>query len=442
LHITDTESPARLDFITDSADDPRYEQALPTLRPQQLTSTHAAAATLRTIGRMASNARLDCAVLTGDLIDNGQANELDRLIAMISGGTIAPSTVPGRVEGAQSDQWTDARVWQPARPDNYWVVNYGFPSDPDILQAVSRPIEVSALQLPVLLARGNHDALLAGSVAWTSTLSQLATSALKVRELPAEPLIELSQRCFRSDPDAFFTGGGIKVTADERRRPLAGNEFPLAFNANTDRVHGNDYLVRLGDRVAIVVLDTADLDGHPAGVCSAAQASWLEGTLTAVEATIERPVVIVASHHGPGDHHVTAPTPGRLTGPEVVALLGRYSSVALWITGHTHVATTTRHQPDGSRGFWEITAPSIIDWPNQFQTIEVLENPSGALTFVIEQHNYDATTLADIDDATVELADLHRLLSANQAGFGTIFPGAHHEVAGDSVLHLEAGRNA
>jgi hypothetical protein len=122
LHITDTESPARLDFICDVTDDPRCEQPLPTLRPQQLTSTHAAAATLRTIGRMASTGRLDCAVLSGDLIDNAQANELDRLLAMIGGGTVAPSAVPGSLQGAQSAQWTDTKVWQP-RSENHWTVN-------------------------------------------------------------------------------------------------------------------------------------------------------------------------------------------------------------------------------------------------------------------------------------------------------------------------------
>lgn len=440
LHITDTESPARLDFLSDIADDPRHEQPLPTLRPQQLTSTHAAVATLQTIGRMADTGRIDCAVLTGDLLDNGQTNELDRLVTMIRGGTVATSTVAGTVDGAQSDEWIDSKLWRPSDPGNYWTVNYGFPCGAEILAAISRPIEVPPLRLPVLLARGNHDALLAGTVAWTPTLACRATSDMKARALSAAlPLHELKQQ-FYNGPEAFFTGTGIRVTPDERRRPVPDDGFPLVFNSDAQRVHGNDYLVRLNDRVAIVVLDTVDPDGHPAGVISVAQAIWLQETLTALENESAQPVVVVASHHGPSHHHVTHPAPGRLTGSEVVALLGRYSSVALWLTGHTHIATTTFHQPDGQRGFWEVTASSIIDWPAQFQTIELFENPDGALAVVIHQHHYDAMTPTHQTGMTGDLAGLHRLLAANQAGFGRIFPGPVIAGGRDCVLQLAAPR--
>jgi 3',5'-cyclic AMP phosphodiesterase CpdA len=294
-----------------------------------------------------------------------------------------------------------------------------------------------ALQLPVLLARGNHDALVAGCVAWTPMLSRLVVGSEKVRAMPPPSVLQNGFAGFLADPDPFFAGAGISVTADERRRPVTDGEFPLAFNANPTRVHGNNYVVRLNERVVIVVIDTVDVDGHPDGVFSTGQAAWLEETLTAIEADGERPVVIVASHHGPAHNHVTIPTEGLLAGPEVVALLGRYGSVALWINGHTHVGAITRHQPDGRRGFWEITAPSLIDWPSRFQTVEVLENPSGAISMVLELHEFDTATSAD--DPIHQLAGLHRLLTANQAGFGTIFPGSDHDEVGDSVLHLEAG---
>ncbi len=434
LHITDTESPARLDFLTDIADDPRYEQPLPTLRPQQLTSTHAAVATLRTIDRMSHTDRLDCVVLTGDVLDNGQTNELDRLVTMIRGGTIATGTA----EGTQSDGWTGSKVWRPSDPENFWSVNYGFPSGADILAAISRPIEVRPLRLPVMLARGNHDALLAGTVAWTPTLARHATGDVKARALPtAQPLHALKQR-FYSEPEIFFTGTAIRVTSDDGRRPVADDGFPRVFNGDAQSVSGNDYFARLNERLAIVVLDTLDPAGHPAGVVSVEQASWLQDTLTTLESEAEEPVVIVASHHGPRDHHVTRPAPGRLTGPDVVALLGHYKSVALWLTGHTHVASTTLHQPDGKRGFWEVTASSIVDWPAQFQTIELLENPCGAIAVVVQQHHYDATSPTGRDGMTSDLAGLHLLLTANQAGFGRIFPGPSFESARDRVLQLGA----
>jgi len=439
LHITDTESPARLDFLVDTVDDPRREQSLPTLRPQQLTSTHAAAATLQTIGRMAKTSRLDGVVLTGDLIDNGQANELDRFVAMIEGGTIAPSARTGNIEGAQSERWLDSKVWRPADQTNFWTSQYGFPSDPHLLAAVSTPITSSGLQLPVLLAKGNHDALLCGFVSWTSALSRIAVGQVKARELPSALRSQILKKRFVIEPEIFFTGPGIPVTADDRRRPLAGDEFPLAFNTEPQRARGNDYLVQLSDRLTIVVLDTHDPDGHPGGVLSTDQAQWLEDTLTAIEGTGQHPVVIVASHHGPAQHHVTVPERDRLSGTEVAALLGRRNSVALWLTGHTHVGTTTYHRPHGHRGFWEVSAPSIVDWPNQFQTIEVRENSSGALAIVVEQHDYDATTPSDEADMTLDLAGLHRLLSANQAGFGAIFPGTDVPAARDCTLHLETG---
>ncbi|XVQ09620.1 metallophosphoesterase [Spirillospora sp. CA-255316] len=438
LHITDTESPARLDFMIDVADDPRREQALPTPRPQQLLSTHAAAATMRTVGRMAAGGRLDFAVLTGDLIDNGQRNELDRLLATITGGRILPTRAPGVVEGTQTPAWSDSKVWRPAGAADHWSAEYGFPPDAGLLAAVSEPFSTSGLSLPVLLARGNHDALFAGFVRWTPELTRLATGAEKVRGLPAAESLTDPQKRFLTEPDSFFTGARTPVAPDERRRPLEPGEFPLALNAQPDRVQGHDYIVQIGDRVVIVVLDTVDENGHPDGVLSSAQAAWLDDTLTAIETDLDRPIVIVASHHGPSHHHVTTPTPRRLTGTDAVDLLGRHPSVAIWLNGHTHAASVTRHRATDRRGFWEITADSIIDWPCRFQTVEVLENPSGALTILVTKTDYDTEPAEDEATGPARLAALHRLITANQAGFGDIFPGAGNHDVHDYVLRLEA----
>jgi hypothetical protein len=69
-------------------------------------------------------------------------------------------------------------------------------------------------------------------------------------------------------------------------------------------------------------------------------------------------------------------------GDELSSMLQGHSSLVLWLNGHTHAAAVTPH---GS--WWEVTAPSLIDFPQQGRIVELLRSQGGELTI--------ATTMLD-----------------------------------------------
>lgn len=91
---------------------------------------------------------------------------------------------------------------------------------------MGKPFTPAGLSVPAILARGNHDALLAGTVAWTAATRALAAGGRKVRGLPPGDLLDDAAAAFRADPAAFFTGRAVPVTPDPSRRPIAAAEPP------------------------------------------------------------------------------------------------------------------------------------------------------------------------------------------------------------------------
>ena len=62
-------------------------------------------------------------------------------------------------------------------------------------------------------------------------------------------------------------------------------------------------------------------------------------------------------------------------------MLLEYPNLIAWSNGHTHINTVVAHaRDDGKGGFWEITAASCIDYPQQQQLLEVVDNRDGTLS--------------------------------------------------------------
>jgi hypothetical protein len=91
-------------------------------------------------------------------------------------------------------------------------------------------------------------------------------------------------------------------------------------------------------------------------------------------------------------------------------VLHRHKCLVTWLVGHRHVHEVTPHtRRDGSNaGFWEITTASIIDWPAQVRSVEILRQRDGNLEIVCTLLNHDASEGS--------LAALHRDLSLRFAG--------------------------
>ncbi|MGC5189034.1 hypothetical protein ACPXBB_25885, partial [Escherichia coli] len=64
---------------------------------------------------------------------------------------------------------------------------------------------------------------------------------------------------------------------------------------------------------------------------------------------------------------------------EFVDLLLRYPVVIGWLNGHTHLNQILAHTGSAG-GFWEITTASCIDFPQQQQVVEIVDNRDGTLS--------------------------------------------------------------
>ncbi len=120
---------------------------------------------------------------------------------------------------------------------------------------------------------------------------------------------------------------------------------------------------------------------------------------------------MLASHH-PLDTMVNGAAPDseppRVLSEELLRELTQHPSLVLWLNGHTHQTAVTPHGT-----WWEVTAPSLIDWPQQARIVELLRG-EGVLTIAATMldHAGEAPWRGGID-GVLALAGLSRELAAN-----------------------------
>ena len=74
------------------------------------------------------------------------------------------------------------------------------------------------------------------------------------------------------------------------------------------------------------------------------------------------------------------PSQNLIHSDEFVAMLLEFPNLVAWVNGHTHINTITAHPRAGSGGFWEITTASCVDYPQQQQVIEIVDNRDSTLS--------------------------------------------------------------
>ena len=445
LHITDDQSPLRVEFLDRYADpgEPHkrsydFDSAY---RPQECLSpflTDAICRALRKAGRgPRTGLPLAFTMVTGDGVDNCQANELRWYIDILDGQTVtANSGSPSQDHSVTSDALgLPVEYWHPASHD-FEVSNHhgpgldncflaGYPPVPELPFIARKPFTATGLGMPWFACYGNHDALVQGN----------ATPDGLIRGYPAGHILDLraiAEGDFKrtqfntSLPDVQPSGwdrdwidvagsvvadgfSGLLVPADPRRRLVSRAEFIAAhFDTHgTPAGHGfalggNAFYVvpdRPSDRVRHIVLDTTDGDGNDKGLISWIQLQWLENQLLAgssryltddpVPAVTEQPGVrdvlfVVHSHH--------AIRSLRVNGDALERLLLRYPNVVLLVNGHSHRNVIERHfrpWPTGPHGgFYEVGTSAVIDFPSQGRIVELVSG-GGTLSIV--------TTMVDID---------------------------------------------
>jgi metallophosphoesterase (TIGR03767 family) len=473
LHLADTESPVRFEYLAPFIDSAH--------RPHETLTVRGAASLVERVNALAggpyTGRPFSLVMATGDNTDNHELVELDWYLSVMSGGAVTPSTGDtSRYEGVQNSG--SAAYWNPESGfrDDYKAK--GFPQVPGFLSAAGRPFTATGLRTPWYTTVGNHDDSIEGTLPDLGLLGSLYTGGNKIEGLDSATAAKLAD-AVQHDPASavvllgrlLATGPVRKVTPDARRAPFTPGQFAAAHldpaytgagpyghgftqsAADSGRLY---YTFPVAPGVLGISLDTTNRAGWADGSIGTAQLKWLESVLQSVAThwydtagnVVRRgsqdQYVLVFSHHTSTTMGNTLPDPynlfeARHSGAELVSLLQRYPNVLAWINGHTHANQITPHaHAVAERSFWEINTASHVDFPQHARVIEVADNGDGTLSLFTTLIESAAPYTTDFGDTSERgLAALYRELSYNDPYAA---PAAKLGAAGDHNTELLLAR--
>lgn len=384
-HVRDTASPARIPFL-----DRLGAPFTAVFRPQEALTLQTLAAATRTVNALAPQ----LTVVTGDLIDNDQENELDAALAVLRGGRVRPF---------------DARPLQ--GPDNadpfYYRPDVDPPREPGLLRRARAPFRAPGLDGPVAVVPGNHDVQVGGEVVATEALRAVATGDRRLLAPDPETL-----RTIPRDPAAAqaavddllaageLPGGTAPVGPDPSRRLLTADalvrRLARAGMAGETTAAGRpggrrraDAVRDVGPRVRVVLLDAVPRGGAASGAVDRAQLAFLDGAL----ATAGDRWIVVAFHE---------PLERTANGRAIAARLARTPRLLATVGGDTH-RDRIRPVPTPAGGYWSLTTSALADWPQQGRALRIRETAGGGA--VLETWKLD-TAPDPLADTARELAHL------------------------------------
>ncbi|MFD7017789.1 TIGR03767 family metallophosphoesterase [Streptomyces sp. NPDC059928] len=450
LHLADTESPVRFEYLAQYNDSAH--------RPQEALTVRGASALVERVNAVRqgpyTGLPFGMVMATGDNTDNHELIELDWYLTVMSGGRVTPSSGdPSRYEGVQNSG--SVNYWSPESSLQNAYKAKGLPQIPGFLSGAGRPFDAPGLNMPWYTTVGNHDDSIEGSLPDLGLLNDLYTGDRKIEGCDDATAAKLAY-ALQHDPaqaalllgQLLGNGGAIrKVTPDERRRPFTPVEFakahlnpahtgagPVGHGFTPDAASSGHlyYTFPLAAGVLGISLDTTNRAGFADGSLGTAQLNWLESVLKShsghwydtdghlVRGGSNDSLIVLFSHHTSATMGNLLPDPyhpfeARHDGNALVSLLQRYPNVVAWVNGHTHENRITPHgHAVPERAFWEINTASHVDYPQHARIIEIADNGDGTLslfTTLIESAAPYTTDFADTSDRG--LAALYRELSYN-----------------------------
>jgi metallophosphoesterase (TIGR03767 family) len=356
VHITDPQSPARVDFV-DPAGPPlgsawRPNETLTTqVFDQVVTNVNANRTSTVRQGNGKRN-KLGFAITTGDNVDSQQLNEVQWFARVLKGGTLDPFSGkpigPGNecsglsaedvarlnadvaarrytglqdyddYPGAPADRY-DGFYDPDQAPPGTQSPYAGFPRWPGLVDRAQQPFVTPGLQVPYHVSRGNHDGEIQGNLAATFPLARgLITGCqkifpnekfdpLSVKGLSEEELIDrFGDPAFQQqllaglkpappDPERRFVSAKAYREAFSQAPKKAGYGYVDPKQAKASKGAASYYAWSPKPGFRFISLDTVAEGGGQDGNVDDPQFKWLKGELK--KASKRGQLIVLYGHH-------------------------------------------------------------------------------------------------------------------------------------------------
>jgi 3',5'-cyclic AMP phosphodiesterase CpdA len=353
VHVRDEESPARVPFL-----DRLGGSFSSTFRPQDALSSQVLDAAVRAIDAQGP----DAVLVTGDLVDNAQANELALAGTVLNGGVARPDSGARGYDGVQAAANPDPAYYRP---------DVDPPRHPGLLDAAQRAFRAPGVRAPWYPTPGNHDLLLAGELARTASTQAVAVGDRRLVRPDASLDVPRTEDALTPQLVDSVLGGGLpgttaRIAPDPGRRELTPSEAIAALRRASG--HGGsgarmDYAFDAGRSVRVIVLDTVRRDVGAGGVMTDDQVRWLAGELARAGG---RRVIVVS-------HQPLTKVDG---GAAALALLDRDRHVIAALAGDSH-HNRIRARRTRAGGYWLVQTAALADYPQQARMLRVRETAGG-----------------------------------------------------------------